>query len=68
MGKEQNSRLHRVKKYVAQHFPEMAKVIPRVSKSGPTSTYVFAIQGRVPEIVRVITNEEGEIIKVSVSR
>ncbi|MBI2845531.1 MAG: hypothetical protein HYX86_03185 [Chloroflexi bacterium] len=78
MVNDAQSRLERVKKYVAHNFPDMAEVSPQVSKAGPGSTasYIFTFRGKVAhlaggnmqQILRVTTDAQGEILKVAASR
>jgi len=67
-------RASRVKEYVYSHFPEMKGVQAQVSTS--QGRYVYTFRKRLPvagggdllQVVRVLSDEEGEVLKVSVSR
>jgi hypothetical protein len=68
----------RVQKYIEAHFPEMARVRPRVATSnrGGERRYRFtyrkalgpANEGAFQQVVHLTTDEEGKVLKVSVSR
>ncbi|HJX37373.1 MAG TPA: hypothetical protein VJ714_02115 [Anaerolineae bacterium] len=68
----------KVRKHVADHFPEMSEVKPKVkttNKGGKTThRFTFRKELRTPkggdsqQIVHVTTDEEGRVLKVSVSR
>jgi len=64
----------RVKGYIYSRFPEMKDVQPRVSAS--EGRYVYTFKKRLPlagggdllQVVRVVADRDGEVLKVSVSR
>jgi len=68
----------RVQKYIEAHFPEMASVRPRVTTSnhGDTRTHRFTYrkalrqtnEGTFRQVVHLTTDEDGKVLKVSVSR
>jgi hypothetical protein len=67
-------RASKVKGYIYSRFPEMRGVQPNVSVS--RERYVYTFRKRLPvagggdllQVVRVIADEDGEVLKVSVSR
>jgi len=67
-------RVSRVKGYIYSRFPEMKGVEPKVSPSQGRHVYTFrkrlslAGGGDLLQVVRVVADEDGEILKVSVSR
>jgi hypothetical protein len=68
----------RVQKYIEAHFPEMASARPRVTTSDHQGkrrhrfTYRKVLRsgnGRTfPQLVHLTTDEDGKVLKVSVSR
>jgi hypothetical protein len=68
----------RVQKYIEAHFPEMASVRPRVTTSnrGAKRTHRFtyrkalrsAAEGTFQQVVHLTSDEDGKVLKVSVSR
>jgi hypothetical protein len=68
----------RVRRYIEAHFPEMATVSPRVTTSnhGNKRTHRFtyrkamrsASEGTFQQVVHLTTDEDGKVLKVSVSR
>jgi hypothetical protein len=65
--------VERVREYVARRFPEMAGVKPSVSHSQGKYRFTFkksrsVEEGRLVQIVRVTSDEDGNVLKVSVSR
>jgi len=68
----------KVRKHIAEHFPEMRGVRARVRSTnhGGKTTHRFTFQKALPtpkggdfqQIVHVTTDEEGCVLKVSVSR
>jgi hypothetical protein len=67
-----------VQKYIEAHFPEMASVRPRVTTSnhGNKRTHRFTYrkalrptnEGAFQQVVHLTTDEDGKVLKVSVSR
>ncbi|MDH4207597.1 MAG: hypothetical protein OEV76_01845 [Anaerolineae bacterium] len=68
----------KVRKHVADHFPEMSEVRPKVKSANhdgkTTHRFTFrkalrtAKGGDFQQIVHVTTDEEGRVLKVTVSR
>jgi hypothetical protein len=68
----------KVQKYIEAHFPDMAPVRPRVTTSnhGGKRTHRFtyrkalrsADEGTFQQVVHLTTDEDGKVLKVSVSR
>ena len=71
MSKERASK---VKGHIYSRFPEMRGVEPKVSAS--QGGYVYTFRKRLPlagggdllQVVRVVADKEGEVLKVSVSK
>lgn len=70
MSKERASK---VKGYIYSRFPEMKGVEPKVSSS--QGRFIYTFKRRLPvggsellQVVRVVADSDGEILKVSVSR
>ena len=67
-------RASKVKEYIYRRFPEMKGVQPKVSAS--RGRYVYTFRKRLPvagggdllQVVRVVADKDGEVVKVSVSR
>ncbi|HAL60777.1 MAG TPA: hypothetical protein DCP08_00030 [Chloroflexi bacterium] len=67
-------RASKVKGYIYSRFPEMRGVQPKVSPS--QGRYVYTFRKRLPvagggdllQVVRVVADKDGEVLKVSVSR
>ncbi|MFQ6001663.1 MAG: hypothetical protein ACE5LG_08335 [Anaerolineae bacterium] len=68
-------RASKVKGYIYSRFPEMKGVQPKVSASHQ-GKYVYIFRKRLPvagggdllQVVRVVADKDGEVLKVSVSR
>jgi hypothetical protein len=68
----------KVRKHIVDHFPEMADVTPKVQTSNhggkPTHRFTFKKALRAPkggvfrQVVHVTTDDEGHVLKISVSR
>jgi hypothetical protein len=68
----------KVRKHVADHFPEMSEVTPKVKSTnhGGKTTHRFTFRkalrapkgGDFEQIVHVTTDEEGQVLKVAVSK
>jgi hypothetical protein len=68
----------RVQKYIEAHFPEMVSVRPRVTTTnrGNSKTHRFTYRKALrsangaafQQIVHLTTDEDGKVVKVSVSR
>ncbi|MGB5934181.1 MAG: hypothetical protein WBH57_14100 [Anaerolineae bacterium] len=67
-------RVSKVKGYIYSRFPEMKGVQPKVSASQGRHVYTFrkrlpvAGGGDLLQVVRVVADKDGEVLKVSVSR
>ncbi len=67
-------RASKVRGYIYSRFPEMGGVEPKVSAS--QGRYVYTFKKRLPvagggdllQVVRVVADKDGEVLKVSVSR
>ncbi|MFQ5885627.1 MAG: hypothetical protein ACE5II_00165 [Anaerolineae bacterium] len=67
-------RASKVKGYIYNRFPEMRGVQPKASAS--QGRYVYTFRKRLPvagggdllQVVRVVADKDGEVLKVSVSR
>lgn len=67
-------RASKVQGYIYRRFPEMKGVQPKVSPS--RGRYIYTFKKKLPvagggdllQVVRVVADEDGEVIKVSVSR
>lgn len=68
----------KVRKHVADHFPELREVTPKVKSTnqGGKTTHRFTFSkalrtakgGDFQQIVHVTTDEEGRVLKVTVSK
>lgn len=67
-------RASKIKEYIYGRFPEMKGVQPKVSASQGKYVYTFkkrfpvAGGGDLQQVVRVLADKDGEVLKVSVSR
>lgn len=77
MSMSSEQRLSRVRQYVEGRFPELKGVRPTLSapKQGTSGPYLYTFAknvstpaGKLSQVVRVTSDEFGEILKVSVSR
>jgi len=67
-------RASKVKGYIYSRFPKMRGVEPKVSTS--KGRYIYTFRRRLPlagggdllQVVRVVADKDGEVLKVSVSR